>query len=151
MRPIRWYYIALMASMLSAAPTELFAQTSGSERSTVAVVIMMPQSSANPQAAIITRRANEGYRIVIPRAVATEQNLRAAISRVSQLLARDGNTLRDDQVFTVNPNAVMSVQSGRPGGHPLLAELMKAERRHSNGGRHTPTVTIHLGSTRSRQ
>ncbi len=88
MSHIRWYLAALMACLLSATPTESFSQTSGSEPSTVPVVIMMPQSRANAQAAIITRRAKEGYRIVIPRAVATEQNLHAAISRVSQLLAR---------------------------------------------------------------
>jgi hypothetical protein len=151
MSHIRWCVTALMACLLSATPTESFAQTSGSEPATVPVVIMMPQSSGNAEAATITRRANEGYRIVLPRAVATEQNLHAAISRVSQLLARDGNTLRDDQVFTVNPNAVASVQGRRPVGHHLLAELMKAERGHSNGVRHTPTVTIHLSSTRSRK
>jgi hypothetical protein len=151
MSHIRWCVTALIACLLCAIAAESFAQTSGSEPATVPVVIMMPQSSANAQAAIITRRAQEGYRIVLPRAVATEQNLHAAISRVSQLLARDGNTLRDDQVFTVDPNAVVSAQGRRPVGHHLLAELMKAERGDSNGGRHTPTVTIHLRSSRSRQ
>jgi hypothetical protein len=151
MSHFRWYLAVVIAFLFSTIPTESLAQRSGSEPSTVPVVIMIPQSSANAQAAVITRRATEGYRIVIPRAVATEQNLHAAISRVSQLLARDGNTLRDDQVFTVDPNAVVSAQGRRPVGHRLLAELMKEERSHSNAGRHTPTVTIRLSSTRSRQ
>lgn len=154
MTPIRVVSILVGGYLLCTTPKDGFAQGSDRLRALAAepppipVMVQMPElGRARGKTDItITRRAAEGYRIVIPRALATPEALSAALRAAYALLEKDGDLLRDDEEFVVPTYGMPAATEKDSGAERLLNELMK------NGARGTgvPTVTIYIPAASSR-
>jgi hypothetical protein len=146
MKKIRVLTSAAAALVLWLHPAEIAAQVLR-DSTLIPVVVMMPPSGQQDAGIRITRSAKDGYRIIMPRSVATPQNLRTAIRTVSQLLDRYGDDVRDENVFRVEPGqAYMPGES--PGAQRIIDDLLEAAGSGSRGG--PPSVTIYLPDARTR-
>jgi hypothetical protein len=92
----------------------------------VPVLVVMPQPAAGLRPEIVvTRRPSEGYRIVIPRHLASPQNLQAGVRKVSELLNKDGADWRDQRVYVVVIDRAAA--RNQPASLRLYQHLMRAE------------------------
>jgi hypothetical protein len=140
-RALRW---AMSGYLLAVLPTGIVAQ---SPRDTlrIPVTVVMAHPSADARRDItITRYAKDGYRIVIPRQLATPENLRVAILNVLEIVARDGTALRDNQVFRVDPDDGPEPLGPYVGSQRVIDQLLAAAGRDGDPARRNPSVRIFL-------
>jgi hypothetical protein len=139
MKNIRVLMSAAAALVLWLHPAEMAAQMLR-DSTLIPVVVMMPPSGQQDAAIRIMRSEKDGYRILLPRSMATPENLRTAIRMVSQLLDRDGDDFRDASVFRVEPGQSYTLGES-VGSKRIIDDLLKA----AGGGRGgPPSVTIYL-------
>jgi hypothetical protein len=134
-------YAAL--SFNSAAAT---AQQHASTRGMIPILILAP-SDANDehqQEITITRRPGDGgYVIVLPPGTASTKNIRRAVRMVSELLDRDGPSVRDDSVFRI-PATTAAPQVEPAAGSRVLARLMASVPRDMHGVRRAHFAYIYM-------
>jgi hypothetical protein len=140
-RALRW---AMSGYLLALLPTGIVAQ-SPRDTSRIPVTVVMAHPSADARRDItITRYAKDGYRIVIPRHLATPENLRVAILNVLEIVDRDGSALRDNQVFTVEPDEGPGPLRPNVGSQRVIDQLMTAAGRDGDPAPRNPSVRIFL-------
>jgi hypothetical protein len=149
MRAVRFFTCSLvMACLTWLIPALALAQTE-SESSMVPVLVMMPNRGASTETDIlITRHAEEGYRVVIPRVLATPENVAAAIRALFEIVDRDGDAKRDGQVFRIQPIEPGTVKSDGVGRH--LLQLLHNAQSDTGQAHKTPAVTIYLPAAAER-
>jgi hypothetical protein len=146
MKNIRVPMSAAAALVLWLHPAEMAAQVLR-DSTLIPVVVMVPPSGQQDAAIRITRSEKDGYRILLPRSVATPENLRTAIRMVSQLLDRDGDDFRDGSVFRVEAGQSYTLGES-PGSQRIIEDLLKAAGGGNRGD--APAVTIYLPDARRR-
>ena len=118
--PMRFIAVLMVASsLLSATPSPGFAQ--GSRANAIAVQVVLSEGR-NDDHAIITRHAADGYVITLGRS-ASSATLNASIRKVHQMLAHDGNELRDGSTTVVKSDQRSASES------MLLTSLRQGRRR----------------------
>jgi hypothetical protein len=145
MRPdpiLRFFMSACLATLVPAVAS---AQRPADAAETIPVTVAMPPSSAESrQEILITRYAADGYRIVLPRDLATPANLRAAMVRIVELAARDGSATRDNEVFRIMPDDGPPPIGGYPGTQKLIDQLVRDAEHGRGSPRRESSIRIRL-------
>jgi len=144
------YELLLAGALLVATSGSSSAQGRFVPAHMIPVTVLVPEAPDQAHGEMtITRRASDGgYVVLIPRTLATQENLRSALGRVNTLLERDGDSYRDN--LTVRVSAGTMPGSDHGGGSEMARLLASpVELTHARGRAHVTVIYLPGKSARA--